>query len=112
MHSPEYNDELLNNIVSRLQDLVSNKFEINKGDIHPDALFVEDIGVDSLEMVEIMAHLEESVGIVFSDTDIEKCNSVQGTARVLCLHIRSQGKNKQDASGWAENTNFEQANVC
>lgn len=81
-----------NEIVDTLKSLVSMKFDIDKEDVGVHDLFVEDLGADSLDLVEVMAHLEDSMGVNFCDSDIERCSSIMNTAEVLYSYMDNSGK--------------------
>lgn len=87
-----------NEIVDTLKSLVSMKFGINKEDLDVHDLFVEDLGADSLDLVEVMAHLEDSMGVNFCDSDIDRCSSIMNTAEVLYSYMVNCGE-VQKASG-------------
>lgn len=43
---------------------------------NPDARFIEDLGADSLDVVEITMLLEERFDVTISDDEMEKCDTV------------------------------------
>ncbi|MCK9574468.1 MAG: acyl carrier protein [Clostridia bacterium] len=54
---------------NKLQDLLSKQLHINKTKITPKARIVEDLGADSLDIIEMLMLLEEHFKIEVSDED-------------------------------------------
>ncbi|MBI3893819.1 MAG: acyl carrier protein [Candidatus Wallbacteria bacterium] len=64
-------------ILEKVKDLVSKQLSINEKQITPEASFIEDLGADSLDTVELIMTLEEKFDIEISDEDAEKIKTVQ-----------------------------------
>lgn len=61
---------------NKVIDIVAQKLKIEKNTISP-AATLQDLGADSLDMVEIVMKLEEQFGIEINDEDAEKLHNVQ-----------------------------------
>lgn len=61
----------------RLMDLVVERLGVGPDEVVPDAHFVEDLGADSLDLVELIMTLEEEFDIEISDEDAEEIDTVQ-----------------------------------
>ena len=59
-------------ITEKLKEIVIEQLSVNAEDIKPEAKFVEDLGADSLDRVELMMALEESFDLDIPDEDAEK----------------------------------------
>ncbi len=59
-----------------LKDLISEKLGIEKDQIVESASFINDLGVDSLEQVELIMELEKKFDISIPDEDQDKLGSV------------------------------------
>ena len=66
-------DDLLTKIV----DIVIDKLDVDKNKITEDAKFIDDLGADSLDTVELIMQFEEDFDIEIPDEDAEKILSVQ-----------------------------------
>ncbi|MBI2942612.1 MAG: acyl carrier protein [Candidatus Wallbacteria bacterium] len=64
-------------ILEKVKDLVSKQLSVNDKQITPEASFIEDLGADSLDTVELIMTLEEKFDIEISDEDAEKIKTVQ-----------------------------------
>jgi acyl carrier protein len=62
---------------SRVRDIIAEQLGIGEDEVAPSALFMADLGADSLDLVELVMALEEEFEIEISDADAEKLNSVQ-----------------------------------
>ena len=65
---------------SIVKEIVMDKLGIEKSKITFDARFIEDLGADSLDTVELIMQFEEEFNIEISDSDAESLNTV---AKVL-----------------------------
>ncbi|MDP7579203.1 MAG: acyl carrier protein [SAR202 cluster bacterium] len=69
-------------VVSRVQDVVSDKLGVEKSEVVPSASFTEDLNADSLDLVELIMAFEEEFStddspLEISDEDAEKITTVQ-----------------------------------
>ncbi len=63
--------------VSKVIDIVAEQLNVDKDEVTQDASFVEDLGADSLDQVELVMRLEEEFGIEIPDEDAEKITRVK-----------------------------------
>ena len=63
--------------VSKVIDIVAEQLNVDKDEVTEDASFVEDLGADSLDQVELVMRLEEEFGIEIPDEDAEKITRVK-----------------------------------
>ncbi|OLV19571.1 acyl carrier protein [Deinococcus marmoris] len=60
-----------------VKDVIVDKLGVDADKINPEARFVEDLGADSLETVELIMGLEDKFGVTISDEDAENIRTVQ-----------------------------------
>ena len=60
-----------------VKDVIVDKLGVDGDKVAPEARFVEDLGADSLETVELIMGLEDKFGITISDEDAETIRTVQ-----------------------------------
>lgn len=60
-----------------VKDVIVEKLGVDADKVTPEARFVEDLGADSLETVELIMGLEDKFGITISDEDAETIRTVQ-----------------------------------
>jgi acyl carrier protein len=70
--------------------VVSDKFNISIDEIDTKALFIEDLGADSLDMVEMMVFIEEALNIIVPESKVGDCVSVDKTVDVLLPFIEKR----------------------
>lgn len=63
-------------IESRVKDIIINELGVEAEKVTPEASFVEDLGADSLDTVELVMAFEEEFGIEIPDEDAEKMQTV------------------------------------
>jgi len=60
-----------------VKDVIANALYVSHKEVVPEANFVDDLGADSLDAVEMIMALEEEFDIVIPDEDAEKLTTVQ-----------------------------------
>ncbi|BDP42876.1 acyl carrier protein [Deinococcus aetherius] len=60
-----------------VKEVIVEKLGVDADKVTPEARFVEDLGADSLETVELIMGLEDRFGISISDEDAEQIRTVQ-----------------------------------
>ena len=62
--------------LTRIKEIIIDKLGIEESKITPEARFIEDLGADSLDTVELIMQFEEEFDIEISDDDAEKLTTV------------------------------------
>jgi acyl carrier protein len=61
----------------KVKKIIAEKLSVDLADIVPEASFVDDLGADSLDLVELIMSMEEEFDIEISDEDAEKMITVK-----------------------------------
>lgn len=61
---------------TKFDNLLIDKLGVSQEDIKPEAKFNEDLGADSLDMVEVIMEFESEFNITIPDEDTEQINTV------------------------------------
>jgi len=64
-------------IEDKVKKIISEKLSVDLSEVVPEASFVDDLGADSLDLVELIMTMEEEFDIDISDEDAEKMESVK-----------------------------------
>lgn len=66
----------MSTVKERVIEIVKEKLNVSEEQIKPEAKFMEDLGADSLDQVELIMQLEEEFGSEIPDEDAEKIITV------------------------------------
>jgi acyl carrier protein len=61
----------------KIRKIICEQLEVNEKDVVPEASFVDDLGADSLDQVELIMAMEEEFDISISDEEAEKIVTVR-----------------------------------
>jgi len=68
---------LKEDIIKKVKEITSEQLGVDESQITPEAKFVDDLGADSLDTVELVMALEEEFDLEISDEEAEKLTTVQ-----------------------------------
>ena len=71
------------NLQERLYVLLANQLGLEREELVPDAHILDDLGADSLDVVELMMAIEESFEIVVPDEDVERLQTIGDVQQYL-----------------------------
>ena len=71
----------------RLIEIIANQLRVVADNVTPDASFMEDLGADSLDTVELVMALEEEFDLEIPDSDAEKIQTVQDALDYIDEHV-------------------------
>ena len=66
----------MSDIESKVKDIIVEQLGVSADQVKPEAKFIEDLGADSLDTVELVMAFEEEFGIEVPDEDAGKLQSV------------------------------------
>ncbi|MCD4828136.1 MAG: acyl carrier protein [Candidatus Cloacimonetes bacterium] len=66
-------------VAAKVKEIIVQELDVNESEVTEQAKFIEDLGADSLDTVELIMKFEEEFEIDIPDDDAEKLNTV-GTA--------------------------------
>jgi acyl carrier protein len=72
----------------KVKEILVDVLGVNADDVKPESKFVEDLGADSLDLVELIMSLEDKFQIEISDTDAEKIITVQDALDYISSHSK------------------------
>ena len=79
----------MSSIEERVKKIVVEQLGVKEDEVTPSASFVDDLGADSLDTVELVMALEEEYDMEISDEDAEKITSVQQAIAYIDSHVKA-----------------------
>lgn len=76
----------MSDIEQRVKKIVAEQLGVNEAEVKNESSFVNDLGADSLDTVELVMALEEEFGCEIPDEDAEKITSVQEAINYVTAH--------------------------
>jgi len=73
-------------IEDKVKKKKDEKLSVDLSEVVPEASFVDDLGADSLDLVELIMTMEEEFDIDISDEDAEKMESVKDVMDYIAAH--------------------------
>jgi acyl carrier protein len=78
----------MENVEQRVKKIVAEQLGVNEAEIKNESSFVDDLGADSLDTVELVMALEEELQIGSDDDDAEKITTVQQAIDYVSSHLK------------------------
>lgn len=79
-------------IEERVKKIICEQLDVEEKDVVPKASFVDDLGADSLDQVELIMAMEEEFGISIPDEDAEKIGTVQDAIDYIVKALGAKGE--------------------
>jgi acyl carrier protein len=77
-------------IETRLKEIVAKNLDVDKSRITPDSSYVDDLGADSLDTVELIMAIEEEFGVEIPDEEAEKVRTIADTLKYITEHAKEK----------------------
>jgi acyl carrier protein len=77
---------MADNIELKVREKIAEQLGVAADEVKPESSFIEDLGADSLDIVELVMALEEEFNIEISDEDAEKIRTVKDVVGYIQAH--------------------------
>ncbi len=74
-------------VEQKVIDIIVEQLKVSPEEVTLEASFIEDLGADSLDLVELIMAMEEEFGLEISDEDAEKIQTVQDAVNYITEHV-------------------------
>ena len=74
-------------VEEKVKDIIVEQLKVDRDEVTLEASFIEDLGADSLDLVELIMAMEEEFGLEISDEDAEKIQTVQDAVNYITEHV-------------------------
>ncbi|MCP3979955.1 MAG: acyl carrier protein [bacterium] len=75
-------------VEEKVKHIIVEQLGVDEGEVKSEASFVDDLGADSLDVVELVMALEEEFGLEISDEDAEKLSTVAHAIKYIQSHAK------------------------
>ncbi len=72
--------------LDKVKKIISEQLGVDASEITPESHFIDDLGADSLDTVELVMQLEEEYGLEIPDEDAEKIQTVGDVVKYIEEH--------------------------
>ena len=79
----------MSDIEARVKKIVAEQLGVNEAEVKTSSSFVDDLGADSLDNVELVMALEDECGTEIPDEEAEKITTVQQAIDFVTAHSKS-----------------------
>ena len=73
-------------VEDKVKKIIAEKLSVDLSEVVPEASFVDDLGADSLDLVELIMSMEEEFDVDISDEEAEKLVSVKDAIDYIDAH--------------------------
>ena len=80
----------MSDIAERVKKIVVEHLSVDEGKVTESASFIDDLGADSLDTVELVMAFEEEFGIEIPDEDAEKITRVKEAVEYIEAHAKTK----------------------
>lgn len=74
-------------IFEKVRDIIADQLGLEKDEVTMESSFIDDLGADSLDIVELIMALEEEFDTEIPDEDAEKISSVSDVVEYIKAHV-------------------------
>ena len=73
-------------VEEKVKNIIVDKLSVEPDEVVPEASFVDDLGADSLDLVELIMAMEEAFDMEISDDQAEKLQTVEDAVKYVKAH--------------------------
>lgn len=81
-------------VLAKVKEMIASHLGKAEDEITPDSSFIEDLGADSLDLVELIMSMEDEFGLEISDEDAENIITVQDAINFIQSSVQSASESE------------------
>jgi len=74
-------------VEEKVKSIIVDQLGVNEGEVTPNASFIDDLGADSLDTIELVMAFEEAFGLEIPDEEAEKIKTVKNAMDYIESHV-------------------------
>ncbi len=74
-------------VEDRVRGIIAEQLDQEKSEVVAEASFIDDLGADSLDLVELVMHMEEEFDVEIPDEEAENIRTVQDAINYIQQHL-------------------------
>lgn len=78
----------MSEVQDKIKQIIVDELGVDEAEVTENARFIEDLGADSLDLVELVMRFEEEFDIEIPDEDAEKISNVQSAVDYITKHAK------------------------
>jgi acyl carrier protein len=78
----------MSDIASRVKSIIVEKLGVDEAEVTPEASFIQDLGADSLDTVELTMEFEKEFNVEIPDTEAENLTTVGAAIAYIEAHLK------------------------
>jgi acyl carrier protein len=78
----------MSSVAEKVKKMIVEQLGVSESEVVPEAKFIDDLGADSLDIVELVMALEDVYGIEIPDEDAEKIETVGDAIKYIEEHMK------------------------
>lgn len=75
-------------VAEKVKKLIAEQLGVDEAEVTPSASFMDDLGADSLDQVELVMAIEEEFDLSVGDEDTERMLTVQDAIEYVTSHVK------------------------
>jgi acyl carrier protein len=86
---PNEEERRMASLDEKVKQIIVEQLGVDEAEVTPTAHFIDDLGADSLDIVELVMAFEEAFEIEIPDEDAEKITTVKGAIDYIQSHVKT-----------------------